>query len=74
MNAQVCEYLGIFLWLYGCANMYVRLRVPLERITNPDGGVVGTIRQILLHCIRTLRTGFESIRLISNTVSKEISL
>ena len=45
-----CETIQHFLWLYGCVNMYLSF-------TNPDGGVVETNR-LILHCIRTLRTGF----------------
>ena len=70
IKTRICTFTGSGWSVY---------EVHQNRITNPDGDVHevhevhhspgtywGPLDKYLLHCIRTLRTGFESIRQISN--------
>ena len=57
----------------GAFNVH-EFQFPSGTFTNPDGAYETSIRYVvLLHCIRTLRTGFESLRLVSK-LFKEIFL
>ena len=45
-----------------------RLQAPSGAFTNPDGGVLKSNKQVLLHCIQTVRAGFERFELVSRHI------
>ena len=69
-----------FLWPFGCANMYVRLRgsrgsPSIRNELQTQTGAYGIpVCLVLLHCIRTFRVGFESYSTCSNTFKEMFPL